>query len=155
MFQVSRILLLNNIATKDVETQFISINPQYEYSNKGQFLTGQKASQTLRITVRSVGSNGGNLGPLIDALAGINGIQLNNLSFDKENKSEAQRQARRLAFEDARRKATEFASLAGRTLGKALNIVDRTNTPVVFENAAALRSSTSVPVGTLDVSYGV
>lgn len=82
------------------------------------------------------------------------------MSFDKENKSEAQKQARKLAFEDAKKKAFELANLADRTLGKALSIVDNngnSNPPVVFNNAVAFAKSadTSVPVGALDVTYGV
>ena len=54
----------------------------------------------------------------------MDGIQFNGLRFEKEDKTEAQRQARKLAFENARKKASDYASLSGGTLGKVLTITD-------------------------------
>ena len=54
----------------------------------------------------------------------MDGIQFNGLKFDKENKSEAQKLARKLAFEDAKKKALEYAGLSDRSLGKVLTIND-------------------------------
>ncbi len=77
----------NKVNSKDIETQSLSIFPQYEYPDGKQQLVGQTASQTLKVTVRNIDSKGGNLGTLIDQLVGINGIQFNNLIFDKEDKT--------------------------------------------------------------------
>ena len=80
----------NKVNSKDIETQSLSIFPQYEYPNGKQQLVGQTASQTLKVTVRNIDSKdskGGNVGTLIDQLVGINGIQFNNLIFDKGDKT--------------------------------------------------------------------
>jgi uncharacterized protein YggE len=68
-------------------------------------LVGQTASQTLSVTVRGIDKNGGNLGSIIDQLVTVNELTFNGLNFDKDDKSDAQRKARKLAFEDARKKA--------------------------------------------------
>ena len=49
------------------------------------------------------------------------------MKFDKENKSDALKQARKQAFKDARNKADDLATLSDRKLGKALSIVDSTS----------------------------
>lgn len=91
----------------------------------------------------------------------VDGIQFNRLRFDKENKSEAERQARRMAFQDAKKKAQEYAVLSGRGLGKVLAINDSSFSdavPVVQNgDALALKSSvgSSVPVGEQEVSYSI
>lgn len=125
-------------------------------------LVGQNAQQTLTVTVRGIDKNGGNLGSIIDQLVKVNGIQFNGLTFDKEDKSEAQREARKLAFEDAKRKASEYAGLADRVLGKVSTISDnvQNQSGPFYQSAdtfAAKRvgASTEVSVGQLDVSYSV
>lgn len=162
MNQINQILLSNKIKKEDISTQSISIYPQYDYPDGKMQLVGQQASQTLTVTVRGIDKNGGNLGSIIDQLVKVDGIQFNGLTFDKDNKSAAIKQARKLAFEDAKSKAQDFAGLADRSLGKALTIVDSTggdsgnNRPFAADNFIAAKSvSTSVPVGALDVVYTV
>ncbi len=159
--QITQILQSNKIKKEDITTQSISIYPQYEYPDGKMELVGQQAQQTLTVTVRGIDKNGGNLGSIIDQIVKVDGIQFNGLSFDKEDKSEAKKQARKLAFEDAKKKAQEYAGFAERTLGKALTIVDNAfdsgNRPFTSaDNFIAAKSvSTQVPVGALDVSYSV
>ena len=152
----------NKIKKDDIKTQSLSIYPQYEYPDGKVQLVGQNAQQTLSVTVRGVDKNGGNLGSIIDQLVGVDGIQFNGLSFDKEDKSVAQKQARKLAFEDAKGKASDYSGLAERALGKVLTIVDdAVNSPSPLYasansfSAKVIGASTDVPVGKLDVSYTV
>jgi uncharacterized protein YggE len=44
------------------------------------------------------------------------------LRFEKESRTDAQKLARKLAFDDAKKKAQEFALLSERSLGKVLSI---------------------------------
>lgn len=67
------------------------------------------------------------MGKIIDQLVAVDKIQFNGLSFDKENKEDAQKQARKLAFDDAKSKAADLAGLSDRNLGKALSIIDSTS----------------------------
>ncbi len=91
---------------------------------------------------------------MIDQLVAVDGIQFNSLRFNKVDKTEAEKQARKLAFENAKKKATDYAVLSERTLGKVLTIVDNagSSAPPVFAQArtfAAAKSDTSVSVGLL------
>lgn len=159
--QITQILQSNKIKKEDITTQSISIYPQYEFPDGKMEIVGQQAQQTLTVTVKGIDKNGGNLGSIIDQIVKVDGIQFNGLSFDKEDKSEATKQARKLAFEDAKKKAQEYAGLAERTLGKALTIVDNAvdSGNRLFASADKFISArsvpTQVPVGTLDVSYSV
>lgn len=67
-----------------------------------QTLVGQTASQTLIATVRNIDKTGGDLGKIIDQLVKVDGIQFNSLTFDKEDKTVEMKEARRLAFADAK-----------------------------------------------------
>lgn len=89
-------------------------------------------------------------------MVGVDGIQFNGLTFDKEDKTEAQKQARKLAFENAKNKATEFAGFAERGLGKVLTIVDDSaDAGIAYPTSNALfaksEASTQVPVGKIEV----
>ncbi len=57
---------------------------------------------------------------LFDAVG--EGLELHGLSFDREDRSAARIEARRLAFEDARAKADQLAALAGASLGPVRSI---------------------------------
>lgn len=96
--QIIEILGQNGIDENDVKTERISIYPKYNYDNGKSEIVGQTASQSLSVIVRDITADGGNLGALIDALVAVDGISLNGLSFDKEDKSEAQKNARKAAF---------------------------------------------------------
>lgn len=158
--QIINILGNFKIKNADIKTESINIYSQYDYPNGVQTLTGQTAQQNLVATVRKIDRNGGDLGKIIDQLVAVDKIQFSGLTFDKEDKSDALKKARKLAFEDAKTKAADLAGLSDRLLGKALSITDNSNEPStpVFKNVqsfAMASSSTSVPVGDLDVFYSV
>ena len=56
---------------------------------------GQSAQQYLTVPIRNFDKSGSSLGTIIDQLVVIDGIQFNGLRFDKENKAEAQKLARK------------------------------------------------------------
>lgn len=159
--QIIQILNNNKVPKSDIKTESINIYPQYDYPNGVQTIVGQTASQTLIATIRKIDKNGGDLGKIIDQLVAVDKIQFNGLRFDKENKNDAQKQARKQAFDDAKSKAADLAALSERNLGKALSIIDSTSeasyqAPVQVQAFAMSKSSgpsTDVPVGDLDVYY--
>lgn len=114
---------------------------------------GQSAQQYLTVPIRKFDKSGSGLGTIIDQLVVIDGIQFNGLRFDKENKAETQKLARKLAFDDAKKKAQEFALLSERALGKVLVINDFSFSlpaPVVPNlDTLSLKSS----VRDLEISY--
>lgn len=125
-------------------------------------VVGQQATQSLAITVLGLDSKGQKVGTLVDALSQVNGINIDSVSFDVFNKTSLQNQARTAAFNNAKSKASDYATFAGLNLGRVLKIDDTTTVsapaqPVAFKAAMVLDSAagspTQVPLGNLDVSY--
>lgn len=133
--KISQIILIlqnNQINRNDINTQSISIFPQYEYPDGKLQIVGQTAQQSLTAKIRNIDSNEKIIGSLIDQISTIDGVQFSGLNFDKENKLEAEREARKLAFEEAKRRASEIADLSQRLLGKVLSVQDNpsSSTPI-------------------------
>ncbi len=83
---------------------------------------GQQAQQSITITVLGLDSKGTKVGTLVDALAQVNGLSINQVSFDIKDKTPLQTQARASAFNDAKEKAADYASFAGLRAGRVLKI---------------------------------
>jgi uncharacterized protein YggE len=153
--QVLSILAANNVSKNDIQTAQLTISPQYDWTNGTQTFKGQQATQTINVKLRNINPNGSSVGAIIDALTVINNITLSGINFDIDNKAPLNNQARSLAYNDAKTKASQYAQLSGLRLGQALTITDNSyssNPPVVFAAARAsfaVDSSTQVPVGQL------
>ena len=102
------------------------MNPEYTYTDGIQKLSGQRASQILSVTIKSL-SNPNQIGNLIIDLSKVNNITINRLSFDVSNKTAAEKQARGAAVADARNKATQYAKLSNRVLGSIKSVADENN----------------------------
>jgi uncharacterized protein YggE len=64
---------------------------------------------------------------LIGQLTFSDNIQIQSMSYDIDDKTSIYTQARKLAFEKAKQKAMELASLANLSLDKPLSISDQIN----------------------------
>jgi uncharacterized protein YggE len=159
--RVLSILAANNVSKNDIQTAQLTISPQYDWTNGTQTFKGQQATQTISVKLRNINPDGSSIGALIDALTTINNITLSGISFDIDNKAPLNKQARSLAYDDAKTKATQYAQLSGLRLGQALTITDNSanSSPPVFFALAKVSSvadtSTQVPVGQLQVSNDV
>lgn len=147
--QALSILASNGVLKKDVQTTGLNISPQYDWNNGSQTLRGQQASQTINVKLRNIGSNGTVIGSLIDALSVINNINLSGISFDINDKSALNKQAREKAFNDAKTKAQQYAQLSGMRLADVLTVSDNSfsNQPIFFAARADSATSTPVAVG--------
>lgn len=101
------------VAEKDIRTTNFSIwsNPQYD--EFGQITgTNYSVDNTVYVTIRDIDK----LGDLLDAAieAGANSIY--SIQFDVEDKTEANKEARALAVEDAKTQAQDLADVAGLSL---------------------------------------
>lgn len=121
-------------------------------------VVGQQASQSITIRVRNIDAKGQKVGVLVDALAQINGINIDSVSFDIYDKTPLQTQARASAFKDAKAKAEDYASFAGLSVGRVLTIDDASYVaapPISAKRVASASltafggasADTSVPVG--------
>lgn len=92
----------------------------------------------------------------MDALAAVNGINIDSVVFDIFDKSPLETKARAKAFQDAKDKAQDYATFAGLNLGRVLTVDDSSvvsGPPIALKTAYAASarssadSSTVLPVG--------
>lgn len=156
------VLQSNNIRPQDIKTTQISVYPQYDYNNGSQTLRGQQASQTITAKVRNIGTDGAAVARLVDGLSDIQNINVGGVSFDIDNKTSLNAQARAQAYADAKDKATQYSQLSGLRLGAALTITD-TNvayTPQQPMYAMAMSASVGggaaqIPTGEIEINYSI
>ena len=104
---------------KDIQTTTFSVYPRQDYGPDGQ-PTELKyvVDNTVFVKVRELAK----LGELLDGVVRSGANQINGISFDVQDRKQAEADARRLAVEDAKAKAQELADAAGVTLGDLMNI---------------------------------
>ena len=85
------------IASDDVSTLSISFYPEYEWTDQGQKLRGQRAIQSISIKVRKIDIGIQVLSGLIDELGTIDNISVSSISFIKDDTTEAYVESRKLA----------------------------------------------------------
>jgi uncharacterized protein YggE len=158
--QVMDVLKGAGIEEKDIKTTSLNISPEYTWNNNVRNLVGQRCSQTLSVKVMKLDSLGG----IIDQLGNVDGIQFDSISFDKEDKSEAYKEARKAAAKDAESKASVYAESFGMVLGKPVTVSEGSVSAVPLRKtmmamAAAVPEansySTSMPDGQMQISTTV
>lgn len=105
------------VAEKDIQTSNYSVSPDYDGSGPRQRITGYNANSTLTIKIRDIEK----INAVIDAAAGAGANQIGGISFDVDDKTKAQNEAREKAVAEAKRKASDAARIAGFSLGKIIN----------------------------------
>lgn len=145
------IIKAQGIAEKDYSTSSLNINQVYNYENGENTLVGQKASQTLSVKIRSLTADGANIGKLIDAASAIDGIIVNGVTFDQSDRTLGVKQARKAAFDAAKKKADEYASLTGQRIRQVTRIeaLGGGNVIPYFANGAVFKggaAETLIPV---------
>lgn len=163
---VSRIITVlnaNGLTNSNYQVTDLNVYPNYTTNSVGvSVISGQIATETFQVTLNNIG-NGSSIGKLIDGLAAVNGITINGLSYDIANKTAINTLARKDALAAALSKAQDYTQAAGLSLGKVVQIVDTASVYVpsnnprpVFDLAvSSAKVSTTVNVGTVDVTYNI
>lgn len=115
------------VAAEDVQTSDLSVQPQYDGNPYGGgTVTGYRATNSVRITVRDLDTASG----VLDAgiAAGGNAARLNTVAFDIDDDSTLLADARTRAFEDAKTRAEQYADLSGTALSNVVTITEAHNT---------------------------
>jgi uncharacterized protein YggE len=110
-----------------------AVNVFQHYREPGTDVAYQ-ASHTIQVESKDLTGFGTLLNAAVDAAG--NGLTMNGLQFDIEDKSELLAQARELAFQQARAKAEHLAALAGYSLGSVTSIRE-SQSPYPIHRAAA------------------
>ena len=142
--QILKLLEDQDIAPEDIRTLSLSLSPQYEWTDRGRKLVGQKAQQTLEAELKTVQNSFSRLPTLLDQLAEIDGINLGNIEFDLADTEELEARARRLAFDRATAKAQQYADLSNRRLGKVVAIRE-SSSPETFPVTLRTMEADSAP----------
>jgi uncharacterized protein len=136
------------VAKEDIQTTNYSLYPEYDYSNNQQRIVGYRVANTVRAKIREVES----AGVAIDAAVAAGGQDavVNSVSFDIEDNEQMIGAAREAAWNDAKSKAEQLASLAGVALGQAVTITEtttQTSPPIMYADEA-VRTAAGTPIET-------
>jgi uncharacterized protein len=118
MDKVMAALLDNDIAKKDIRTQYFNISKVTRWDEKTQqeVVIGYRVTNTVIARIRDIET----AGTIIDAvaLAGGDLTRVDSIYFTIDDSTTYQKEARDEAMADAKNKAEQLASLAGLKLGK-------------------------------------
>ncbi|NMH28829.1 SIMPL domain-containing protein [Flavobacterium silvaticum] len=144
-----------NLQKGDVQTQRVSLQPNYDYQKKKY---SYRASQTIQVILRDLNRYDEIMGGLTES--GINLI--NNVEFQSSKIEQSKSEARKLAMQDAKNKAQDYVSVLNQKVGKAITISDNSEvhfpSPVMFKmaaNAEAADSRETLALGDIEVTANV
>jgi len=148
----------DGVADKDIQTRQFSIEPEYQYPDGKQELSGFRVTNIVEVKVRDLDR----VGEVIDdaAAAGGDVVQVQGLSFTIEKPETLRAQARKDAMADARARAENLAELAGVKLGKPISVTESASAPPTpFSEKAIMgvggEEATPIQPGELEVSVTV
>lgn len=112
-------LTITAVDDEDVATTSVDLGPTYDKEGN---ITGYAATNSLRITFRSLDSAGAKLDALVQG--GDNHVRINGVQLGFTDDDELVSTARIDAVERAKAQATEMAEAAGAKVGKVRTIAD-------------------------------
>lgn len=163
MQQILKILKDENVEDKFLKTISLNYDVEYEYRSGRRIKLGQRAQQTIIVTVNDMVNSPERFSSILDKITTIDKLEVQNIQFDIENKTELFKQSRELAYQKAFDKAQQYAELSGRKIGKVLTISEVVSRDVaqtrafqnnlaVKEEALSLSDQSAVPTGEQGVS---
>ncbi len=127
--EVQALLKTFPIKPEDIQTENISIATEYDYGlGSEREIKGYTASYNIQIILRQLDEKKvKELEKLINALTNIEGVGIDNLSYDIQDKTTLFSQARALAMKKANKKADELSTLGKVKLGKPIALAEEAN----------------------------
>lgn len=143
---VTTVLKQGGVATKDIQTSNVSIQPQYNLAGN---ITGYEMTNTLTAKLRDFSTAGSVLDSLT-AAAG-NAARIDSLSFSIDDPRTIEDTARTDAVHQAVSHARSMARAAGERLGPVCSLTDDSTpdylpTPFGIANGAAQSAKAAVPL---------
>ncbi len=131
--KVSDALKTLGIDSKNIQTTNYSINPNYDWSNSTQKITGYTASTQLKVKITDLDK----INDVIDSATTNGANQVSNITLDVDNRQVAEESARKDAVAQATKKAEEASKIAGFKLGKIIGYYESSDEsnlvrPVVY-----------------------
>ena len=103
-----------------IRTTSVDLHPEFDYDKGRQTLRGYVARNTIEVRVDEIGK----VGEVISAAVGSGATAIGGLRFDIKDRAEAEREALRLAVENARARAEAAASGGGMRIERIVRIED-------------------------------
>ena len=146
----------SGVAPADIQTETLSVQPEYDYEPAGPRLKGQQVTFRYAITVRDLDR----LGRVIDDALAAGATNLDSVVFRHHDPHAIEREARIAAMADARSRAELLAAEAGVALGEVVSIAEGSAAapPHPFARAKlALAEAAPSPVeaGSLEIEAAV
>lgn len=110
------------IKDEDIKTSQFTFYPQQDWRSGAPVITGYQSDQTVTVKVRGIDKSQDVLEKILDGAVNTGANQIQGVNFSFENSDALQQQARKLAIDNAKKKAQELAAEAGLTLGKVVSI---------------------------------
>lgn len=143
------------VAREDIQTEYYSVYPMYDYSDSTPVVTSHEVSNTVTVIVRALDT----VPSLLDAAVEAGANNIYSLNFQSSEWNAAYDQALKAAVQDAQRKAALIAQAVGRETGDPLSLTESTSTSAVYAKSFALALDSSMPVpienGTITVTAEV
>ena len=154
-------LISAGVLTKYIQTQSLTVTPNYTYSPNGTSkITGYQASQQFIVVIRNATSAGAIVSAAQNAVG--NSLQITGTSGYVFDESAAEATARAQAIAIAKAKATSYATLAGAKIGKIISIdesiqnsVPRPLAMTMLSKADSATTPAQIDLGQLDVTVTV
>ena len=136
------------IGERDMQTAQFTVQPRYRHDQAGEApprIDGYEVSNQLAVTVRDLGG----LGPVLDQAVSVGSNQILGVTFDLAGPEPRRDEARRLAVEDAMRKANVYAEADGVALGpiRAMTEQARFDPPQPYQRMEMAQSSVPIAEG--------
>jgi uncharacterized protein len=127
--KVAAALKAQGVASSDIKTSGLSVQPDYRYEKESQRIVGYIASESMSVKLRDLRKAGAVVSAATEA--GGNSVRIDGASLDLESDSALVVTARANAFAEAKAKAEQYAKLAGRTLGQVSSVSENVSNPPV------------------------
>jgi len=164
--QALEILHGAGVEERNIGTAFLRFSPEYEWGPMGRNFLGQRAEQIITFSIGDIGADGERASAIIDRLIEINGIELQGMHFSVEDPASLHQQARKLAFQDAKDKARQFARLSRQRIVRTLHVFEEGVVPaqpfpargwgqrtvLAMDAVAEAAGSTILPAGEMEIS---
>jgi len=135
----------SGIEDRDVQTSNFSVQPRYDFSNnQAPKMVGYDVSNNVTVTLRKVDT----LGTLLDRMVQSGSNQISGISFDVSKPEDAMDEARKLATEDATRKAKVYAKAMGIELGNVMQVSEGSaaQPPMPMVRSTMMKADAAPPV---------
>lgn len=119
---ILEVLKQENVEDKFMKTVSLNYDTEYEYRNGRRYRVGQRVQQTILVTINDIVNSPERLSSILNKVTIADNVEVRNISFDIENKTELYKRSRELAYQKALDKARQYAELSNRDLGEVISI---------------------------------